>query len=83
MNPIQLARAVREIRSLASSEHGGCPEEYTPRAIEKAIRLDGKIPSDEEMEWLVMGKEDEDGASVPPELARKYPNLNKLLESIF
>lgn len=75
--------AVYKIRVLAQVEHGVCPEEYTSEALREAITEDGRIPSEEEMEWLVMGKEDDEGANVPEWLAEKYPHLNSVLAAIF
>lgn len=54
-------------------------DESTPK-IEEALTKDGAIPSEKEMNILIMG--DSEG-QIPRALRKKFPALNKALASFF
>lgn len=71
---------VQTFFSIFDSEHGTVtPHDHAflLPLLERAFEREGHV-TDEQLEGIIMGVEDDDGASVPEELSNEFPLLNAL-----
>lgn len=75
--PLKVTSVAKDIGAAAHCENGA---EVPLREIEEALYKRVKLPTPGEIEKLVSGEENDEGADVPPDLIKKFPELHALLD---